>query len=92
MNKTELIAAVAERTNMTKKDVENTMTAMLDTIMERVAAGEDIRIVGFGTFERRERKERKGCDPRTNQEIIIPASKIPAFKAGKAFRDKVDAE
>ena len=63
---------------------------MIDTIIEKVADGEEIRIVGFGTFERRERKERIGSDPRTNEKITIPASKVPAFKAGKAFKDAVD--
>lgn len=90
MNKTELITAVAEKAEITKKDAEKAVTAVLDTIVEQVAEGEEIRIVGFGTFERRERKERTGCDPRTNEKITIPASKVPAFKAGKAFKDAVD--
>lgn len=90
MNKTELIAAVAEKAEITKKDAEKAVAALLDTIVEQVAQGEDIRIVGFGTFERHERKERIGCDPRTKQKITIPASKVPAFKAGKAFKDAVD--
>ncbi|MBR2176504.1 MAG: HU family DNA-binding protein [Clostridia bacterium] len=90
MNKTELITAVAEKAEITKKDAEKAVTAVLDTIIEQVAEGEEIRIVGFGTFERRERKERTGCDPRTNEKITIPASKVPAFKAGKAFKDAVD--
>lgn len=90
MNKTELIAAVAEKAEITKKDAEKAVSAVIDTIIEKVADGEEIRIVGFGTFERRERKERTGCDPRTNEKITIPASKVPAFKAGKAFKDAVD--
>ncbi len=90
MNKTELINAVAEKAEISKKDAEKAVTAALDTIVEQVAEGNDIRIVGFGTFERRERKERTGCDPRTNEKITIPASKVPAFKAGKAFKDAVD--
>ncbi len=90
MNKTELIAAVAEKAEITKKDAEKAVSAVIDTIIAQVAEGEEIRIVGFGTFERRERKERTGCDPRTNEKITIPASKVPAFKAGKAFKDAVD--
>ena len=89
MNKTELINAVAEKAEISKKDAEKAVTAALDTIVEQVAEGNDIRIVGFGTFERRERKERTGCDPRTNEKITIPASKVPAFKAGKALKDAV---
>ena len=90
MNKSELISAVAEKAEITKKDAEKAVTAVLDTIVEQVANGEEIRIVGFGTFERRERKERIGCDPRTNEKITIAASKVPAFKAGKAFKDFVN--
>ena len=90
MNKTELIAAVAEKAEIKKKDAEKAVSAVIDTIIEKVADGEEIRIVGFGTFERRERKERTGSDPRTNEKITIPASKVPAFKAGKAFKDAVD--
>ena len=90
MNKTQLIEAVAEKAEISKKDADKAVTAVLETIVGRVADGEDVRIVGFGTFERRERKERTGCDPRTNEKITIPASKVPAFKAGKAFKDSVD--
>lgn len=90
MNKTQLIEAVAEKAEISKKDAEKAVSAMIETIEEQVADGQDVRIVGFGTFERRERKERTGCDPRTNEKITIPASKVPAFKAGKAFKDAVD--
>lgn len=92
MNKTEFVAAVAEKTEIDKKEVEKVVNAVFDTIVEKVASGEDIRIVGFGTFECRERKERVGVNPRTKEQISIPASKIPAFKAGKAFKNAVDAE
>lgn len=92
MNKTELIAAVAEKADITKKDAEKAISALLDTIVEKVAEGEDIRIVGFGTFERHDRKERTGCNPQTKEKITIPASKVPVFKAGKAFKDAVDAK
>ncbi len=90
MNKTELIAAVKDRTELSKKDAENAVSAMIDIIIEKVAEGEEIRIVGFGTFERHERGERIGCNPQTKEKITIPASKVPAFKAGKAFKEAVD--
>ncbi len=90
MNKSELIAAVAERSELSKKDAEKAVASVLDIIVEKVAEGEEIRLVGFGTFERRERKERIGSDPRTNEKITIAASKAPAFKAGKAFKEAVN--
>ena len=91
MNKTELISAVAEKAEISRKDAEKAVTALLDTIVEKVSDGEDVRIVGFGTFERRERKERTGSNPQKKEEkITIPASKVPAFKAGKAFKDVVN--
>ncbi len=87
MNKTELIAAVAEKAGMSKKDADNAVNAMIDTIVKAVSEDEKVQIVGFGTFEARSRSERQGRDPRTNSPITIPASKVPAFKAGKAFKD-----
>ncbi len=87
MNKTELIAAVAEKAGISKKDADNAVNAVIDSIMEAVAKEEKVQLVGFGTFEVRSRNERQGRDPRTNSPITIPASKIPAFKAGKAFKD-----
>jgi DNA-binding protein HU-beta len=87
MNKTELIAAVAEKAGMSKKDADTAVNAMIDTIVNTVANEEKVQIVGFGTFEIRNRSERQGRDPRTNSPITIPASKVPAFKAGKAFKD-----
>ncbi|GHU82306.1 transcriptional regulator [Clostridia bacterium] len=90
MNKTELIAAVAEKSELTKKDSEKAVAAFLETVVAAVAEGEKVQIVGFGTFEQRSRNERTGCDPRTNTQIIIPASKVPAFKAGKAFKETVN--
>lgn len=87
MNKTELIAAVAEKANISKKDADSAVNAVINTIMETVAKDEKVQLVGFGTFELRCRNERQGRDPRTNAPITIPASKIPAFKAGKAFKD-----
>jgi DNA-binding protein HU-beta len=87
MNKTELIAAVADKSGMSKKDADNAVNAVIDTIVATVATDEKVQIVGFGTFEVRSRSERQGRDPRTNSPITIPASKVPAFKAGKAFKD-----
>ncbi len=90
MNKTELIAAVAEKSGLSKKDADNAVNSMLDAVVETLAQGDKVQIVGFGTFEVRSRSERQGRDPRTNNPITIPASKSPAFKAGKAFKDAVD--
>ena len=90
MKKSELIAIVAEKAAISKKDAEAAVTAAFDTIVDTIAAGDKIQIVGFGTFERRERNARTGVDPRTNAKIEIPASKVPAFKAGKAFKDAVN--
>ena len=90
MKKTELIAAVAEKSGISKKDAEKAVTAVIDTIIETVAAGDKIQLTGFGTFEQRTRNARTGCDPRTGNKIEIPASKVPAFKAGKAFKDIVN--
>ena len=85
MNKTELIAAVAEKATISKKDAENAVSAVIASITESLAGG-----AGFGTFEVRERGERVGRDPRTSAEIVIPASKAPAFKAGKALKESVN--
>lgn len=90
MKKTELIAAVAEQSGLTKKDAEKAVTAVIDTIINAVAAGDKIQLTGFGTFEQRTRNSRTGCDPRTGNKIEIPASKVPAFKAGKNFKDIVN--
>ncbi len=90
MNKSELIELVSKSTEVGKKDAEKVVNAVFDTIVAQVAEGNDVRIVGFGTFERRERKEREGCNPQTKEKIVIPASKVPAFKPGKAFKDVVE--
>lgn len=90
MNKTELVALVAEKSGLTKKDAEAAVTAVLDAVVESVTNGEKVQIVGFGTFEQRQRNARTGCDPRTGNTIEIPASKVPAFKAGKAFKEAVN--
>ena len=89
MNKTELIAAVAEKASISKKDADSAVSAVIDTIVEALAAEEKVQLVGFGTFEVRERGERTGRNPQTKETIVIPASKAPVFKAGKAFKDAV---
>ena len=90
MKKTELIAAVAEQSGLSKKDAEKALSATIDTIVKAVAEGDKIQLTGFGTFEQRQRNARTGVDPRTGNSIEIPASKVPAFKAGKAFKDAVN--
>lgn len=89
MNKAELVAAVAERSELTKKDAEKAVNAIVSVITDALANNERVQLVGFGTFEVRERAERKGRNPQTREEIIIPASKAPVFKAGKALKDAV---
>lgn len=89
MNKTELIAAVAEKTGMSKKDTEIVIAATLNTITEALAEEEKVQLVGFGSFEVKKRAARTGLNPRTKQTIAIPASKAPVFKAGKALKDTV---
>ena len=89
MNKAELISAVAEKSELTKKDAEKAVNALVSVITETLAKNEKVQLVGFGTFEVRERAERKGRNPQTKEEIIIPASKAPVFKAGKALKESV---
>ncbi|MGX7092596.1 HU family DNA-binding protein [Hutsoniella sourekii] len=88
-NKAELIEKVAEKTNLTKKDVTATVEALFQTVEETLAAGEKVQVIGFGTFEVRERAARKGRNPQTGEEIEIPATKVPGFKAGKGLKDAV---
>ena len=90
MKKTDLIAAVAEQSGLSKKDAEKAVNATIDTIIKAVAEGDKIQMTGFGTFEQRQRNARTGVDPRTGNSIEIPASKVPAFKAGKGFKDIVN--
>lgn len=90
MNKTELIAAVAEKAEISKKDAEKALKAFVDVITEELKKGEKIQLVGFGTFEVSERAEREGRNPQTKQTITIPASKAPKFKAGKALKDAIN--
>ncbi len=89
MNKTELISAMAEKANISKKDTEAVLNAFIDTVQNTVKDGDKIALVGFGTFEARERAERTGKNPRTGEAIKIAACKVPAFKAGKSFKDLV---
>ena len=89
MNKAELVAAVAEKTALSKKDSEKAINAAFDAITAALVAGEKVQLVGFGAFEVKERGERVGRNPRTKKEIKIPASRVPAFKAGKALKDAV---
>ena len=87
MNKTEFINAVAEKEGIEKKCAEKAVNAVFATIAQELAKGEKIQLVGFGTFEIRERAEKQGRNPRTGETMTVPASKVPAFKAGKAFKD-----
>lgn len=89
MNKGELVDAIATKANVTKKEADVVLTAILDSILETVASGEKVTLVGFGTFEVRERSAREGRNPATGKPIQIPATKVPAFSAGKAFKEKV---
>lgn len=89
MNKSELIAAIAEKSELTKKDAEKAVNAFVSVVTEALANNEKVQLVGFGTFEVRKRAERKGRNPQTKEEITIPASKAPVFKAGKALKESV---
>lgn len=89
MNKAELVAAVAEKTEFTKKDAEKAVAAVFDAISQAMAKGEKVQLVGFGTFEVKKREERVGRNPQTKEEIVIPARKVPGFKAGKALKEAV---
>jgi len=91
MNKAELVAAVAAKTNFTKKDAELAITAFLASVQESLVKGEKVQLIGFGTFETRKRKAREGRNPRKPEETIkIASSKAPVFKAGKALKDAVN--
>ena len=89
MNKTELIAALAEKANVTKKDAGEVLDAFVATITDALKKGDKVSLVGFGTFEARHRAARKGKNPQTGAEVNIPAANVPAFKAGKALKDAV---
>ena len=89
MNKTELVAAVAAKAEISKKDAEAAVSAVIASITDALADGDKVSLVGFGTFEVKTRAARTGLNPRTGEKLSIPASKAPAFKAGKALKDAV---
>ncbi|MBQ1936013.1 MAG: HU family DNA-binding protein [Clostridia bacterium] len=89
MNKTELIANIADKAGLSKKDAEKALNAFIGSVEEALIKGDKVQLVGFGSFETRERAARKGRNPQTKKEITIPASKAPVFKAGKAFKDAI---
>ncbi len=89
MTKTELVAAVAAKSELSKKDAEKAVNAFIDAVSETLKSGDKVQLVGFGTFEVRERAEREGKNPATGEAIHIAATKVPAFKAGKALKDLV---
>lgn len=90
MNKGELVDAIAEKVHVTKKQIEMVLSAAMDTIVDAVADGDKVTLVGFGTFEARQRKEREGRNPRTGDKMVIPPTTVPAFNAGKTFKAKVN--
>ncbi|MEW6032494.1 MAG: HU family DNA-binding protein [Bacillota bacterium] len=90
MNKAELVAKVAEKSGLTKRDSEKAVSAVFETIEDALAKGDKVSLVGFGTFEPRTREARKGRNPQTGEEVMIPAARVPAFKAGKALKDRVN--
>ncbi len=91
MNKAELIAAMSEKTELSRKDAEKALKAFTDVVAEELKKGEKIQMVGFGTFEVSELAARTGRNPQSGEEMVIPASKAPKFKAGKALKDMINA-
>ena len=89
MNKGELIDAISSSTELPKNVIDNVVSATIDTVMETVSAGEKVTLIGFGSFEPRGRKARDGRNPKTGEVIKIPATTVPAFSAGKAFKERV---
>jgi len=89
MNKTELVAAIAEKAGLSKKDAEKALSAAIETVSEAMASGEKVQLVGFGSFETKTRAAHVGRNPRTNEAVEFPAKTVPVFKAGKALKDKV---
>jgi DNA-binding protein HU-beta len=90
VNKAELITSIADKSKLTKKDAEAALKAFIESVEEALENGEKVQLVGFGTFETRERAAREGRNPRTKETIQIPASVVPVFKAGKEFKEKVN--
>ncbi|AFY77594.1 MAG: HU family DNA-binding protein [Hydrococcus sp. C42_A2020_068] len=89
MNKGELVDKVAQKATVTKKQADAVLTAAIEAIMEAVSAGDKVTLVGFGSFEARHRKAREGRNPKTNEKMVIPETIVPAFSAGKLFKEKV---
>lgn len=89
MNKAQLVESVADRLDLTKKQSENTLDTIIEVIIEQVAMGEKVSLIGFGTFQSSKRAPRKGRNPQTNEEIMIPACRVPKFKPGKVFKSMV---
>jgi DNA-binding protein HU-beta len=89
MNKAQMIEAIANATNLTKVDAENALNACIDSIKKSVKKGEDVTLVGFGTFTKSKRKARMGRNPQTGKEIKIPAMNVPKFRAGKEFKNAI---
>jgi DNA-binding protein HU-beta len=89
LTKADLVEAIAESADITKADAERALGALIDTVSEALKRGKSVQITGFGTFERRSRSKRKARNPQTGEEITIPATRVPAFKAGKTLRDTV---
>ena len=90
MNKLELVSTMSEKTGLTKKDSEAALKAFVETVQDTLANGEKVSLIGFGTFETRERAAREGRNPKTREVINIPACTVPVFKAGKEFKEKVN--
>jgi DNA-binding protein HU-beta len=92
MNKGELVDAIADKANVTKKEADTILSTAIDTIVSSVAEGNKVTLVGFGSFEKRERKQREGRNPKTGESMTIAATTVPAFSAGKSFRETVAAK
>jgi len=91
MNKGELVTSVAKKTGLTKKETELVLTTILETIVDVIASGEKITLVGFGSFEARDRKAKEGRNPQTGEKIFIPATRVPVFSVGKFFKKRVNS-
>lgn len=91
MNKAELISSISEKSEMSKKDCERFLNAFVESVEETLVSGERVQLVGFGSFEVRDRAARKGINPQTREEITIEATRVPVFRAGKALKDKINS-
>ncbi|MBP1546817.1 MAG: HU family DNA-binding protein [Oscillospiraceae bacterium] len=92
MTKADLITKIAEKSELSKKDSEKALNAVIAAVTEALAEGDKVQLTGFGTFEVRDKKEKEAINPRTKEKILVPARKSPAFKAGKALKDAVDVK